>query len=188
MIINSLLYLQILLTLTTIDFKNSNYYDKHNNPLRNQDEFKKVINLDQGWTKDEENVVKNSAEQVAKLFNLSDSDKKVYVECFLMRVKKKYPQGIKNLDEKEAYDSGILIGNECFKQVTETSFKWNEKNELLFRETVEKLDAFKDYSVTKKKSISLCVLQSLKKQYPNGLSKMSDEIVGKFVLECVLLK
>jgi hypothetical protein len=189
MIINSFFFFQILLLIVGFNSDNSLYLRIQHVYYNIQDSAdKNSKNIEQGWTKEEENAIKNSAEQVAKLFNLSETDKKVYIECFLLRVKKKYPKGIKNLDEKEAYNSGILIGNECFKQVNETKFEWNETNELLFRETVEKIDAFKDFTLSKKKSISLCVLQSLKMQYPKGLSKMSDEIVGKFVLECTLSK
>lgn len=164
------LYLLLNIILTTI---------KVVSPLLNQEDV---------WSVETEQQIKSEIIKtpIMSIFEKEDADK--LIKCVISKLKVKYPNGLKNITEKEIYESSLEFGRECGKEVKTGPIKWNDASVTFLRSEVMKylINEVPDSVIRFK--IAECYVEKAKRKYPNNFPENGwKEDDAKMLVDCILI-
>ncbi|QNR86746.1 hypothetical protein H9N25_10355 [Pedobacter riviphilus] len=139
------------------------------------------------WSKKQEVQFTVQIFNLGKTIGLSDSQATDYTICCIEKFKVKMPDPSK-VSPDQAKVIGKEIGAICLENMT-LNFKWTEASEDFVKNY---FNSQKELSVLSKEArdkFNSCVIQKLKTRYPNGFSKLPEDVaseIGKKCIESVL--
>ena len=143
------------------------------------------------WIPENEKIISREFRNHFKSSNLSAEEKRKLEDCFISKLKAKYPQGVR-MTNAAFFNLCERLGVECKKAVNpKFLYPWNTNNvRTLKKQTLNMMP--KDFSASEKKAVSECIVNRLQAQHPKGVfegffaSKAYRKEIIKIADACVI--
>ena len=124
-----------------------------------------------GWSKEEESKIRVKFLERPEIKMLIANDQVRYVDCAIEKFKKTYPNGLRGLSEKEGYETGKRVGEECKKELGTLTMRWSKEFEEYLINDFDKnmKELIPDYK--ERITVAYCYVQKLKSKYPDGVTE-----------------
>lgn len=137
-----------------------------------------------GWSKETEKLYFDSFAKLNSNLDISATEKFNLSKCCVEQLKKMYPNGMSNVKESTAREAGKKVFGICSSSIKNYKMGWSKQTEDEMRYYVFNLSTIKNRSTAEKNIISNCIIEKLKKAYPQGIDNISNEVAQKIQQEC----